>query len=146
MGHSLILTYLQLPAEGDPDYAAGHTAVDRLTVADFDMAESIIDAVEEELATGQPPADASDEWPTQQDLLVGVQRRLHRRIDELRAGYTDEEAWRDMAVLGLFGGRMLFTGGLTWGDPPTELFEAIEELSEFPVVLHAMGCDLDLSA
>ncbi len=146
MGHSLVLTYLQVPAGGDPDYPAGHAAVDRLTVADLDTADSIIDAVEEELTAGPPPANASDEWPTQQDLLVGVQRRLHRRIDELRAGYTDEEAWRDMAVLGLFGRRVLFTGGLTWGDPPTELFEAIEELSEFPVVLHAMGCDRDVSA
>jgi len=103
MGHSLVLTYLQVPAGGDPDYPAGHAAVDRLTVADLDTADSIIDAVEEELTAGPPPANASDEWPTQQDLLVGVQRRLHRRIDELRAGYTDEEAWRDMAVLGLFG-------------------------------------------
>ncbi len=146
MAQCLVLTYLQLPAEGDPDYAAGHAAVDRLTVADLDMTGSIVDAVDHDLAATEPPAGAGDEWPTQHDFLVAVRRRLRRRIDELRAGYTDEQAITDFAVFSLFGRRVLFTGGLTWGDPPTELYEVIDELSEFPAVLHAMGCDLDVLA
>jgi hypothetical protein len=146
MAQWLCLTYLQLPAEGDPDYPAGHLAVDRLTVANVDLTGSVVDAIEHELEAAGAPTDATDEWPTDQDLLVAVQRRLHRRIDELRAGYTEEEAITELAVFRLFGRRVLFTGGLTWGDPPSDLFEVINELSEFPVVLQAMGCDLDLPA
>jgi hypothetical protein len=144
MAQGLCLTYLQLPAEGDPNYPAGHRAVDGLTLADVDLTGSVIDAVEHELETAGAPSDATDDWPTDQDLLIAVQRRLHRRIDELRTGYTEEEAIAEVAVFWLFGRRVLFTGGPTWGDPPSDLFEVISELSELPVVLQAMGCDLDL--
>jgi hypothetical protein len=145
MGQSLLVTYLHLPDKGDPDYAAGHAAVDQLTLDRVDATWNLGQAVSADLETSEPAAGTPDDWPNEQDFLVALKRRLHRRIDELRLAYADRETSRDWVVLPMFGHRLLLTGGFSWGDSPTELFDIIEELSDCPAVLHAMRCDLDLT-
>ena len=146
MGQSLLVAYLQLPDRTDPDYAVGHAAVDQLTMDRVDVSCNLGQAVSADLEDTEPPVGAPDDWPTEQDFLIAVKRRLHRRIDELRLAYADRETSRDWVVLALFGHRLLLTGGSSWGDSPSELFDIIEELSDCPAVLHAMRCDLDLTA
>ncbi len=146
MGRGLLLTYLQLPDEGDPDYAAGHTAVGQLTIDAIELDWNLGQAVSTELEDAGPPAGAAGDWPSEQDFLVAAKRRLHRRIDELRVAYGDEEASGEWMVFELFGHRLLVTGGWGSGDSPCELYDIIDELSDCPAVLRAMGCDLDVGA
>jgi hypothetical protein len=151
MGASLLLTYLQLPDRGNPDYAAGHAAVEGLTLDQLDTAWNLGQAVQWELEETPRPEGTSEDWPSEQDFLAALKRRLHRRIDELRAAYGDtatrrlEAADHDYLVFVLFGHRVLFTGGSSNGDSPTDLYDSIVELCDCPAVLRAMRCDLDIA-
>ena len=151
MGASLLLTYLQLPDTGDPDYAAGHAAAEDLTIDQIDTDWNLGQSVGWELEETTRPEGAPDDWPTEQDFLAALKRRLHGRIDELRAAYGDaatrqlEEASYDYVVLELFGHRLLVTGGSSQGDSPTDLYDTIVDLCDCPAVLRAMRCDLDIA-
>ncbi len=151
MGASLLLTFLQLPDQGNPDYAAGHAAIERLTSDGIDLDWNLGQSVEWELADTKRPEGAPDDWPTEEDLLAVVKRRLHQRVDELRAAYgaadtrAAEQPSHDYVVLELFGHRLLVTGGSSWGDSPTDLYDVIGDLSDCPAVLRAMRCDLDIA-
>jgi len=150
MGVSLLLTYLQLPDTGDPDYAAGHAAAENLTLEQIETDGNLGQAVQSELEKTARPEGASDNWPTEQDFLAALKRRLQRRVDELRAAHGDAETRRleqpshEHVVVELFGHRVLLTGGPSQGDAPTDLYETIVELCACPAVLRAMRCDLVL--
>lgn len=91
----------------------------------------------------QDDTEAMRAWEA--EVTAVIQRRLHTRIDELREAHDEpiERMSRELSVTYLFGHRLLVAGGRSWGDPPSEVFEAINELADFPQVMHAMGCDLD---
>ena len=66
---------------------------------------------------------------------------LFEDLAELRSAI--EHRGRDLAVLeDAEGNRYYATGGATWGDAPTPLFEAIERLARYPNVFLAAGLEL----
>ena len=151
MGSSLLLAFVQVPDDGSPpDWQAGHAAVEALSFTidrSTDFGE-LLETLEDEDALPAIPGDEDDTeamlaWEA--EVTAVIQRRLHTRIDELREAHGEpiERMSRELSVTYLFGHRLLVAGGRSWGDPPSEVFEAINELADFPQVMHAMGCDLD---
>jgi hypothetical protein len=98
------------------------------------MSEGLLDAVEAE----------SDEIVILDDeaaMLAAAKARLHRRIGELETAYGDgqEGMHRDLSFLHLLDRRMLVTGGPSWGDAPTELFDVLAELVDAGPVTTALA-------
>jgi len=60
--------------------------------------------------------DTSDMGPAQ--VAETARRRLHAAIDEV----TDEGSWQELASMSFDGKEWVLTGGMSWGDPPTEIF------------------------
>jgi hypothetical protein len=151
MGSSLLLAFVQVPDDGSPpDWQAGHTAVEALSFTidrSTDFGE-LLETLEDQDTLPAIPCEQADTeamraWEA--EVTAVIQRRLHTRIDELREAHDEpiERMSRELSVTYLFGHRLLVAGGRSWGDPPSEVFEAINELADFPQVMHAMGCDLD---
>jgi hypothetical protein len=139
MAAGLLLTYIQLPDDGrPPDWAAGHRAIDTLTFADLDA--QLLDALDAQLAN--LPVD--DDQSYEAAVVDAARRRLHRRLDELWEVHGTGALGPDVLECTLFGHRLLVAGGISLGGPPSDLFDAINELVEFPRITHALGCDRDL--
>ena len=61
-----------------------------------------------------------------------VAKRLIDDIDRLKDGWKDGN--RECIVFEHKGDKLLITGGLSWGDNPTETFGAISDLDEFGIL------------
>jgi hypothetical protein len=132
MGSSMLLVALVTPTDGSPpEWTAGRRAVDSLTFAD--LTDGLLDSVEDEVDEG-----AVDE---EQAVLEAAKARLRRRIQELEAAYGDgqEGVDPDLAFFHAFNRRMLMTGGVSWGGPPTDLFDVLVDLNEVDSVARALA-------
>jgi hypothetical protein len=138
MAAGLLLTSIQLPYDGrPPDWAAGHRAIEALTFADLNP--QLLDALHAQLSD-VPVDDQSYEAA----VVDAARRRLHRHLNELGEVHGTGALGPEVLQCTLFGHRLLMAGGISLGGSPGELYDAINELTEFPQVTHAMGCDLDL--
>ncbi|MHB1784382.1 MAG: hypothetical protein ACYCTE_17175, partial [Acidimicrobiales bacterium] len=64
-----------------------------------------------------------------------VRRRLHEAIGAV----TDEASWQELVSLSFDGKEWILTGGMSWGDGPTEIFNYVcllgdSEICVAPVV------------
>jgi hypothetical protein len=149
---ALLLAYLQLPDDGtDPDWPAGHAAIDTLTFPFAGSAryDDLTETLAGEDALPTVPDDEHDApamraWEAA--VTAAGRRRLHQRVDELREAYGTAGGGMDpdLTLSYPFGHRLLVTGGRSSGSPPTELFDTLNELAGFPQVTQAMGCDRDM--
>jgi hypothetical protein len=119
----LLITALVIDADREPDFAAARAAVDLL---------------------GPEQIDVPDEfW----DHDIETDEGLEAIREELRASLAElEEALpgsRELASFALRGATVYVTGGLCWGDPPTELFHAFSRLWAVPAVLSAAGFEVE---
>lgn len=135
MPSNLFLVWLPVPTDGSPpDWAAAHTAVDQLTTRDVN--EELLDVL------GLLEADPDEDKATYDArVLAAVQHHLHTRLQELQDAYGDGgvETSGELAYLHVFGRRLLVTGGRSWGDPPTEMFTVVDELTEFTAIVAALA-------
>ena len=133
MGADMLLTYLAHRADRRPNFDAGRDLVDRLTPADLDGHDW-------------------SEFLTWHDDLVGFDGRP--RIDDLQRIYREaidalEQALsssREVSARLICGWWLYFTGGMSWGDSPTDAYEAITWWDEYneggpfaPRILAAIG-------
>src|SRR6266540_3793363 len=135
MGSALFLVWLPVPTDGSPpDWAAAHAAADQLTTRQLN--EELLDALDLLLADPE-----EDEATYDARVLAAAQHHLHTRLEELQEAYGDggTDMSGELAYLHVFGRRLLITGGSSWGDPPTEIFTALDELTEFPTIVAALG-------
>ncbi len=135
MGSALFLVWLPVPTDGSPpDWAAAHAAVDQLTTRQLN--EELLDALDLLLADPE-----EDEATYDARVLTTAQRYLRTRLEELQEAYGDGGTGMsgELTYLHVFGRRLLITGGSSWGDPPTEIFTALDELTEFPTIVAALG-------
>jgi hypothetical protein len=135
MPSNLFLVWLPVPTDGSPpDWAAAHAAVGQLTTRELN--EELLDALDLLLADVE-----EDEATYNTRVLATAQRHLHTRLQELQDAYGDGgvETSCELAYLHVFGRRLLVTGGRSWGDPPTEMFTVVDELTEFPTIVAALA-------
>lgn len=70
-----------------------------------------------------------------------VRERAADLVEEIKQGFDTASFARDVFTLRSPDGRwwVHLTGGTSWGDSPSELFDALNDLSAVPEVLAAIG-------
>lgn len=119
MGADLLLTWVGLEEGREPDFEAARTRINELT--------------DSELETAAREHFAWDE----NSGIADVATSMHAEVNKL------EKLWiggsREVARLKVRGADLLFTGGMSWGDGPTDAFEVIEKVMAIPGALEAAG-------
>ena len=118
MGADLLLAWFEIDAAKEPDWEAGRKRIRNLTPEDWERAERM----------GYPvnlPADMDD-----------INCAL-AHIDTVKDRW--ENGGRDATTIEIRGANLLMTGGMSWGDSPTEAWDAFSDLYALPGVVAAMG-------
>lgn len=140
MSADMLIATLACPAGTEIDFDAGRSAVDEITdIETF----SNVHAEVEDLITDFDPALHLDP-KTDNYTLRAMKDTARKIIDDLDNAFTGDTDVDERTI----GGYTLFlTGGLSYGDAPTEEAEAIWNAVEFlpHAVLRAMNISMDYS-
>lgn len=130
MGADLLVHPMWTAPDATLDWPAGLEVIDCLTV---DRAETLADAWPASLD------DAEDAEPDGVALRQAVQEYARGLVETMRLHF--EEGSRVLASFSTPDSRwhLWLTGGMSWGDAPNELWEAINDLWEIPEVFTAIG-------
>jgi hypothetical protein len=104
--------------EPDQEWARAALAKARGAIAQFDLAR--FDVI-------------NDEMCGEYDDLEVYKRLLLNDVAAVEAALTDQGSDADLMAGGA-GVVLLITGGLSWGDPPTQLYESITRLRHAEVM------------
>lgn len=77
--------------------------------------------------------DTSDMGPAR--LAEVTRQRLRAAVDAV----TDEGSWRELSLMSFDEKEWILTGGMSWGDPPTEMFASVAILGDSGVCEAAVG-------
>lgn len=126
MGADMLITALVIEQGSRPDFEAARAAIDALSPAQVEFPDEFWDHDVE-----------TDEG------LDAIRHELRDSLAEVKAALK----WsRELTSLELRGATVYLTGGLSNGDAPTELFEAITRLYAVPVVLAAADFEVDVQS
>jgi len=103
MGADLFIAHLVIDKGKDPDWDAGVKAA-RAWEGDFQ----------------------EDGWFCEFDTLQRVREELEKDVQILRDAWTRHR--RDATWLEVSGKLVFLTGGFSWGDPPTDLYDPMMRL------------------
>lgn len=130
MGADMLIYTLAWKDSVKLDWAAGARWLDELTIEQlnaavreptcgFDLEEAVKDAVGAVEVDG-PAAD----W---QSAVIEVRKQLHALLRDLKDRFDNN--YRDVATLAFGEWRLLVTGGMSWGDVPSDTAELIDDLT-----------------
>jgi hypothetical protein len=111
------------------DFAAGQAAVKALSY------DQVVDAV------GEAAPWVVDEPATEEDAAQAARTYLADQVAELAGEFTNLDERRHLSWMDTPSGewRCWVTGGTSWGESPSDLFDAINTLWWTPSVLAAIG-------
>lgn len=145
MGADLLLAMLVIDKEKEPDYEAGKTFLRTLPIEDID------NAYQSRHGDMRDPAIQDQGWEgddfhfvTEDGEYTEAGREELRKyaiglIDRLRDEVISPEYSRGMNLFEVRGAHVYLSGGMSWGDMPTEEADLIYEVGEYPGLLEAMG-------
>jgi hypothetical protein len=76
------------------------------------------------------------------DLDVSTDEQVVVQLDLAELREAIETGSRELLIFEDSASRFYATGGMSWGDAPTELGETLERLGAYPAVLEAAGLTL----
>lgn len=118
MGADLFIAALVIDQAREPDFAAAKALIERLGREDVELPDEFY---EHDLETAEG--------------IAGVRCLTAEALDDLECGLVSREVeWIDVR-----GARVFITGGMSWGDSPTQLFETITRLRAVRGILAAAG-------
>jgi len=113
MGADLILEWLQIDKRKKPDFGAGRERIE-------DLAKKPLE---------KWPAAYIDRWlaesPEDFDRDEEI-KKLRADLETIEGGW--HSTFRDMAIIDVCHKRLLISGGMSWGDSPTDSYETIDRL------------------
>jgi hypothetical protein len=119
MGADMLIASLVIPSGVQPDFAAAHRRVDAVISADIEDPDEFLELPDPDTIEG----------------LLALRDDLHRCLAELeQALFGREFTWSEVR-----DAQVYVTGGLSWGDSPTEAFELVNRLRAVSGVLAAVG-------
>jgi hypothetical protein len=137
MGECLILTCAVIDDDKTPDWDAAQQLIDGLTVEQFEDNAKLQEQFDPDLITHHD--DSSVDADAREQLHTGPLRaRLHADLHEFREGLNGDRA--DIDYLLVRGAKVWVTGGMSFGDEPSELCSPIHRL-HLAGVLAAAGFD-----
>lgn len=119
MGADLLLEAAVIDAEATPDWAAAERSIEELKSFE----------------------DLHDPYCFGAETIAEAKGALRERLDVLREA-MEGAIRRDLNELVIRGARVVISGGPSWGDVPTEMFEVISNLHR-EGVLEAAGFDME---
>ncbi len=119
MGADLIIAALVIDNQGEPDFKAGHRTIERLGANDIDVLDEF-----------------ADDDPKTPEGLERIRAALGEDLDELRWSLDES---REVDWIDVRGATVYLTGGISYGDSPTDLFKTISRLRAAKGVLRAVG-------
>jgi hypothetical protein len=122
MGADLLIAALVIDAGREPDFAAARAALDLLHQEQVEI-----------------PDQFSDHDPGTEAGLEAISESLCDSLAELEEALQES---RELASFELRGATVFLTGGMSWGDTPTELFDTFNRLWAVPSVLAAAGFEV----
>lgn len=132
MGADMIIANIAVPANRTepPDYAAGRAAIEQLTTIDEHW------DIEGMFFEEDPDRDLDAEAPSLDEVrCIGL-----RIIDDLTAALASRDTYVDEVA----GYRLYMSGGLSWGDMPSDAAQAIDRAYCLPPqILQVMGFVVD---
>jgi hypothetical protein len=114
-----LLAILVIDEMQAPDFAAAHRAVEAIEPDDV-LEPDFFDAVDPDESAG----------------LRTIRHRLHLDLRDLQASLM---SWREVAEFPVRGSLVYASGGMSYGDSPTETFSLITRLRAVRGVLAAAG-------
>ena len=137
MGACLMLTCAVIDDEKTPDWEAAELHIENMTVDEFDDSPVLLDQFDPDLVSYHEDAENDDE--TSEKLNVEPLRdRLRADVREFREALDGERT--DIDYLLVRGAKVWVTGGVSWGDQPSELSSPMHRL-HLAGVLAAAGFD-----
>jgi len=124
MGADLILTACAIKQGQVPDWQSGEKFLEELVIDD--------DLLEELDCSGM----YIEQYENDEDAMVDIRERLGSALDEFQAAY--EMGDRSTVYFPFGEWQLIICGGTSWGDTPSECFDAINFL-EAAGVMKAMG-------
>jgi hypothetical protein len=119
MGADLLIAALIIERDRSPDFDAARSAIESVRPDQIEIPDEFC---EHDLETAAG--------------LDAIRCDLQASIGRLEAALQDS---RELASFELRGATVYLTGGMSWGDSPTELFETFTRLWAVPAVLAAAG-------
>lgn len=118
MSADFLLAALVLDSRRSPDFGAGRIAIGRLTAEDIEQ-----------------PDEFLEEDPDSAEGMAAIRATLDGDLTDLEAALGGREVdWMEVR-----GATVYVTGGMSYGDAPTELFATISRLRAVRGVLSAVG-------
>jgi hypothetical protein len=124
MGADMLIATLVIDEACYPDFAAAHRAIEVVTAADIEDEDEFCDMPDPQTGSG----------------LSALRVDLHRCLNELELALSGREFTADSVR----GATIYITGGLSWGDSPSEAFEIVNRLRAVRGVLRAAGFEDEL--
>lgn len=136
MGADLLLSYLTIDSEKRVDLEAGRLAIERLASTPLEeWPWGYLDQWKGE----DVPADPDEAAALRAELVEQLRDDLEV-IEALVPGHDQAGYRRDVWVGDIGGKQVIASGGMSWGDAPTDAFESLERLGDAGIS-RAMGFD-----
>lgn len=128
MGADMLLWTLPLRNGAEPDWKAGESVVDKLEATPLkewpeDYRDRYVQLEEAEAETVEDKAADAKKETEQRATEV---KALRQALEDVKQAWDGHH--REGASIQVAGYDILVTGGLSWGDPPTELATAMDRV------------------
>jgi hypothetical protein len=150
MGADLLVAWTVIDTDKAPDFDAGRKAVKALSSDQIEQAAAMVGLDEREGdrifadadRIGQAMSGESTSIRRYTNNVLGriVQPWALALVDELERAWTTEP--RDVVKIEVRGATVMLTGGMSWGDDPTDSWNSFADLYAMPEVVRAMGFDV----
>lgn len=124
MGADLLLMCAVIDADRSPDWAAAERHVESMAIEAFEENSDLLERFAPEIVECEALTD-DDEVPQGLEPEP-LRRQLHKDLAEFRVGVAGER--RDIDYLEVRGARVYITGGSSYGDTPTDIWEPMARL------------------
>lgn len=144
MGADLLISCLVIDKEKEPDFEAGRKWIETALVEDLDAAyqdrhgEMCDKAVQSDW-DGDDYHFVTEDGEYTEAGEAELRKYYYDLLDRLDKEVINPEYSRGMALFEIRGAHVYLSGGMSYGDSPTEEADLMYELGYLPELLTAMG-------
>lgn len=128
MGGDFCLAFVGIEKDKDPDWKKGEEFIEKLKATHLSKWESVFGENAPDMEYFFSKLDISSEtYLNEQELDMNDRTQacdmLRKCLSRVQSAW--EHGTRDSTIIEIDGKDFLFSGGMSWGDPPTDTYEEI---------------------